>query len=209
MSPRARFALSTILTVSMWMYLGHIALGNPATGKPPPPVAAPNNGGCASNCAPPPIPASGWVRPVDAPIWQGFRPASNPNHEGVDLGAARGTPIRAASAGTVYIVRCDISDGYTCDQDGGPDVLGCGWNVGIDHPGGIYTLYCHMGRHPVVAEGQTVVAGQILGYVGSSGNSSAPHLHFEVHLNGNRSNNGAVDPVAFMAAHGASLGTGS
>jgi murein DD-endopeptidase MepM/ murein hydrolase activator NlpD len=65
-----------------------------------------------------------------------------------------------------------------------------------------------MGHHPIVAEGQPVVVGQILGYVGSSGNSSAPHLHFEVHLNGDRSNNGAVDPVPFMAAHGAPLGTG-
>jgi murein DD-endopeptidase MepM/ murein hydrolase activator NlpD len=52
---------------------------------------------------------------------------------------------------------------------------------------------------PAVVEGQPVAGGQIIGLVGSSGHSSAPHLHFEVHLNADRSAAGAVDPVVFMA----------
>jgi murein DD-endopeptidase MepM/ murein hydrolase activator NlpD len=146
------------------------------------------------------------VQPVNAPIWQRFRPASNPSHDGVDLGAARGTPIRAASAGRVVIVRCDLVGPGSCDHDGSPETLGCGWNVGIDHVGGIYTLYCHMGHRPVVNVGDLVVAGQILGFVGDSGHSSAPHLHFEVHLNGGQDWGSAIDPIPFMAQHGAPLG---
>jgi murein DD-endopeptidase MepM/ murein hydrolase activator NlpD len=52
--------------------------------------------------------------------------------------------------------------------------------------------------HPAVIVGQHVTVGQIIGYVGSSGHSSGPHLHFEVHLNGDRSPAGAIDPIPFM-----------
>jgi murein DD-endopeptidase MepM/ murein hydrolase activator NlpD len=155
------------------------------------------------------VAASGWVQPVAAPIWQGFRPPSNPSHQGVDLGAARGTPIHAAAAGTVVTVLCNASlygQPYGCDQDGSPTVLGCGWYVDIHHAGNIYTRYCHQGHRPTVNVGDQVAAGQVIGNVGSSGNSSAPHLHFEVHLGGQDPAT-AVDPVAFMAAHGAPLGT--
>jgi murein DD-endopeptidase MepM/ murein hydrolase activator NlpD len=72
-------------------------------------------------------------------------------------------------------------------------------------PGDVYTRYCHMQQRPLVAVDQAVAAGQVLGYVGSTGNSSAPHLHFEVHQ-GDESSATAVDPVPFMAAHGAPLG---
>ena len=58
---------------------------------------------------------------------------------------------------------------------------------------------------PLVSEGQTVTAGQVIGVVGSSGHSSGPHLHYEVHL-GDHSPATAVDPVPFMAAHAAPLG---
>jgi murein DD-endopeptidase MepM/ murein hydrolase activator NlpD len=52
--------------------------------------------------------------------------------------------------------------------------------------------------HPAVTVGQHVTAGQVIGYVGSSGHSSGPHLHFEVHLNSDRSPAGAIDPIPFM-----------
>ena len=63
-----------------------------------------------------------------------------------------------------------------------------------------------MKTHPMVAVGQPVAPGEPIGLVGTSGNSSGPHLHFEVHLNNDRSSNGAVDPEQFMREHGAPLG---
>jgi murein DD-endopeptidase MepM/ murein hydrolase activator NlpD len=54
--------------------------------------------------------------------------------------------------------------------------------------------------------GQNVTAGEVIGRVGTSGNSSGPHLHFEVHLNNDRSSQGAIDPVSFMDKMGAQLG---
>jgi hypothetical protein len=87
-----------------------------------------------------------------------------------------------------------------------------GWYVDIEHagPGGvIVTRYCHMLVHPAVDEGQHVIAGQVIGISGSSGHSSGPHLHYEVHL-GDHSPAAAVDPVPFMARVCAPLGqTGS
>jgi murein DD-endopeptidase MepM/ murein hydrolase activator NlpD len=80
--------------------------------------------------------------------------------------------------------------------------------VDIEHDGGIVTRYCHMLTRPDVQQGQVVTAGQIIGVVGSSGHSSGPHLHFEVHL-GDHSRASAVDPVPFMAAHGVPLGRAS
>ena len=150
--------------------------------------------------------AGAWTQPVHAPIVSGFRTASRPTHNGVDLGAARGTPIRAAAAGTVTVVRCNITPAsHGCDVDGSPATPGCGWYVDIEHDGGIVTRYCHMLVQPDVQPGQTVTTGQIIGIVGSSGHSSGPHLHFEVHL-GDHSRDSAVDPVPFMAAHGVPLG---
>jgi murein DD-endopeptidase MepM/ murein hydrolase activator NlpD len=56
-----------------------------------------------------------------------------------------------------------------------------------------------------VHKGQLVQAGQVIGLVGTTGNSSGPHLHFEVHLNGDRSSRAAIDPVPFMRDRGAPL----
>ncbi|MEV8504512.1 M23 family metallopeptidase [Actinoplanes sp. NPDC051475] len=151
------------------------------------------------------IGGQGWVKPVDAPIVSGFRTGQRPGHDGVDLGAARGTRIVAASAGTVSRVRCNVGAG-SCDVDGHPGLGGCGWYVDITHPAGVITRYCHMLTRPLVREGQTVVAGQQLGVVGSSGNSSGPHLHFEVHRNGDAGSTGAIAPQDWMREHGAPLG---
>ncbi|TSC70680.1 MAG: peptidase M23 family protein [Parcubacteria group bacterium Gr01-1014_49] len=87
---------------------------------------------------------------------------------GIDLGAARGTPIRAAADGTVIIARSN-----------GAWNGGYGNYVVITHGNGSQTLYSHM-KNAIVSSGQFVSSGQIIGYVGSTGLSTGPHLHFEV-----------------------------
>ncbi|NJC69193.1 M23 family metallopeptidase [Planosporangium thailandense] len=156
------------------------------------------------------ISASGWTVPVSAHIVSGFRTPDRPSHFGVDLAVAKGTEVHAASAGVVITAECNAhtSNGgpWSCNIDGSTAIGGCGWYVEILHAGNVITRYCHMVRRPEVTVGQTVTAGQLIGYSGSSGNSSGPHLHFEVHLNGDSSNNGAIDPVPFMQQMGVPLG---
>lgn len=156
------------------------------------------------------IAASGWTAPVKgAIVGSGFRTASRPGHDGVDLIIDRGKPIYAAASGRVVMVRCNASRNgrlSSCDQDGSPSTMGCGWYVDILHAGNYVTRYCHQLVRPYVHMGQMVRAGQQIGIVGTSGHSSGPHLHFEVHLNGDRSPRGAVDPVPFMRQQGAPLG---
>jgi murein DD-endopeptidase MepM/ murein hydrolase activator NlpD len=156
------------------------------------------------------IAASGWTVPVVGfYISSGFRTPERPTHNGVDLAVARGTVIRAASSGIVSVVACQASTSsgmpYSCDRDGGLNIGGCGWYVEIEHAGGIITRYCHMESRPLVIVGQQVTAGQPIGMVGMSGHASGPHCHFEVHINGDRSPSGAIDPIAFMAQQGAPL----
>jgi murein DD-endopeptidase MepM/ murein hydrolase activator NlpD len=149
------------------------------------------------------IAASGWTAPVAATVVSGFRTPERPSHFGTDLGASRSTPIRAAASGVVIVSRCDVGN---CDHDGSPETPGCGWFVEVLHADQVITRYCHMNRRPDVRVGDRVAAGQVLGIVGATGHASGPHLHFEVHLNGDRSSQGAVDPVNFMARKGAPLG---
>ncbi|MEU7875738.1 M23 family metallopeptidase [Dactylosporangium sp. NPDC049140] len=151
--------------------------------------------------------AASWVKPVDGTLGQGFTGPGPGQHHGVDIIAARWTPIYAAHAGRVDQVVCNVSVG-TCDQDGSPSVQGCGWYVGIDHLDGTATLYCHMVQRPLVNVGDTVSTGQVIGYVGTSGNSSGPHLHFQTHNGPSNDDSDTVDPVGFMAARGVDLRTG-
>jgi biotin carboxyl carrier protein len=153
----------------------------------------------------PAVSSTGWTIPVPGSPGQRFRPVSNPSHDGVDIMEPRNTPIRAVNAGTVVTMTCNTS-GPSCDVDGSPSVRGCGWYVEVDH-GDVVTRYCHMVRQPSVKEGQKVTAGQVLGYVGTSGNSSGTHLHFEVHRTTSyATHTNAVDPVAFMTSVKAPLG---
>lgn len=162
-----------------------------------------------------PVSADGWTAPVKASVVSGFRTPQRPDHHGVDLGAQRGSDIRAAAAGTVTTVTCNASLGgapYSCDIDGSPSVQGCGWYVDITHAGGIITRYCHMLEKPKVVKGQKVKVGDVLGAAGTSGNSSGPHLHFEVHVRCEALNNRTevigcepTDPVAFLAQRGVKL----
>lgn len=156
------------------------------------------------------VTTAGWARPVVGPLWSGFRTAQRPNHHGIDLGAPKGTPIYAAADGVVIMMRCDASTtagaAYSCDVDGSPSIRGCGWYIDILHAGDVITRYCHMLSRPMVSVGDHVAAGQQVGVVGSSGRSSGPHLHFEVHVGGDRSSAGAIDPVPFLAERGITFG---
>ena len=147
---------------------------------------------------------TGWTVPVHGPITSGFRTRDRPHHDGVDIAANRGTLIHAAAAGTVTTVACTAHTptgvDVGCDTDGNRTLTGLGWYVTITHPGGITTTYGHQLIHPLVDVGQPVAAGDILGLVGSSGDSSGPHLYFKVTVAGT-----PVDPVPFMAAHDAPL----
>ena len=94
-------------------------------------------------------------------------------HKGLDIAIAGGTPIYAAHNGTVVATTGHWSYGNV---------------VMIDNGDGISTLYAHMQSAAIVSVGQTVTQGQVIGYVGSTGNSSGNHLHFEVRVNGVRQN---------------------
>ena len=158
---------------------------------------------CSSPTTVPPT-ASGWMLPVSAGLVSGFRTSTRPGHDGVDLAAARNTPIRAAAGGKVIRVVCNVSRG-SCDVDGNRTLSGCGWYAEIQHAGGWVTRYCHMVRRPSVNVGQTVSEGQVIGYVGTSGSSSGPHLHFEVHWATPATRANAQNPVPFMRARGVIL----
>lgn len=99
----------------------------------------------------------------------GQRGAFQRYHTGIDLAAPYGTPIVAAKAGRVEVA--------------GWSSWGYGFHVVLDHGGGLETLYAHMSRI-AVRPGEWVEAGQVIGYVGSTGWSTGPHLHFEVRVNG-------------------------
>ena len=151
-----------------------------------------------------------WIHPVAGyGVNSGWRTAERPTHNGVDLGAPRGEPILAASAGEVVTVVCNARTPagrqYSCDVDGNPQMMGCGWYVEIAHAESILTRYCHMGQRPEVSVGDTVAAGDLLGYVGSSGRSSGPHLHLEVHRSHSPSFDTALEPQGFFEGQGLQL----
>lgn len=172
------------------------------------PAAAEQVGACAANTDK--VASTGWVRPVSARIGDRYHAAARVGHkhEGVDLIAKRGKPIVSVAAGTVIHMECDRQreDGYNCNRDGSPRTRGCGWYLDIRHAGNIITRYCHQLRKPLVGVGDKVKAGQQIGVVGTSGSSSGPHLHFEVHR-GCRTSSCTTDPEKFMKDHGAPLGT--
>lgn len=122
--------------------------------------------------------ASGFIYPAQGILSRGFRKYQ---HEGIDIAGASGTPIHAAAAGKV------IKAGW--------DDWGLGNAITIQHPDGRVTVYGHNQRL-LVSLGQQVNQGQIIAEMGSTGNSSGPHLHFEIHTNQRK----AIDPIAFLPA---------
>lgn len=117
---------------------------------------------------PRPASASGLIWPVNGPVTSGFGSRWGRMHKGIDIGVPTGTPIHAAKAGT--IIFCGQQSGYG--------------NVAIiDHGGGFGTLYAHQSRL-ACGGGGAVSQGQVIGYAGSTGHSTGPHLHFETRVNG-------------------------
>jgi murein DD-endopeptidase MepM/ murein hydrolase activator NlpD len=102
-------------------------------------------------------------------------------HNGVDFAATAGTPVYAASAGTIRSA-----------GDGGP----CGNMVQIDHGGGLISAYCHLSRFANISAGEHVEARQLIGYVGQTGRATGPHLHFAVkRLNAATGTEQFIDPM--------------
>ena len=134
------------------------------------PAAAEARRGAVRNSAEPYLGGSGPARAgyYENPVPGAILTQGIHGWNAVDLAAPRGTPVHAAADGTVIIAR---------DNNG--------WNGGygnyvvITHGNGTQTLYAHM-THTAVSAGQAVSAGDVIGYLGSTGESTGPHLHFEV-----------------------------
>ncbi len=131
--------------------------------------------------------------PVDSPAFtSSFGMRTHPilggrrAHKGVDLAMPTGSPIYATADGVIS--RADWFSGY-------------GLYVAIEHGGELQTRYGHMSRLNVEA-GQQVKKGDIIGYVGSTGRSTGPHLHYEVRIAGE-----AVNPVPYLNGSGTMLAT--
>lgn len=129
--------------------------------------------------APAPVPAA--ARPSDGVLTSPFGPRWGRLHGGIDLAAGTGSPVRSAAAGTVSAAG---SEG------------GYGTVVRVQHADGIETVYAHLSAAEVQV-GAALEAGQQLGREGNSGQSTGPHLHFEVRRDGV-----AVDPLLWLMEHG-------
>ncbi|MGV8897531.1 MAG: M23 family metallopeptidase [Rhodoglobus sp.] len=117
--------------------------------------------------------------PVNAGVNDGFGYRGSEFHGGIDIMGSYGQAIVAASPGVVTTVGFDG---------------GWGQYVKIDHGGGVSTLYSHMiSGSPTVSVGQSVGAGQMIGSVGDTGYVTVAHLHFEVYVNGTR-----TDPMGWL-----------
>jgi len=108
-------------------------------------------------------------------------------HNGVDLAAARGTPVYATADGMVGVAKYFGSYGNY---------------VQIEHGGELETRYGHLSSY-IVAAGDMVTKGELIGYVGSTGRSTGPHLHYEVRVDGE-----PVNPIPYMVAHYEDLAQG-
>ncbi len=147
----------------------------------------PNTGGGGGAAPKGGVLAGGLITPTSGILTSTFGPRFHPIlkvvrvHEGVDWAAPTGTPVVAAADGVIKLA-----------GNGG----GYGNVVYITHAGGVETRYAHFDRFaPVARTGASVKAGDLIGYIGTTGRSTGPHLHFEVRLNG-----APVDPFTFAGA---------
>ncbi len=133
-------------------------------------------------------PAPAWVSPMPgAAVSSCYGPRWGTTHRGMDFAGPNGTPILASGGGTIFGVGW-LYSGY-------------GMSVVIDHGNGYFTHYAHSSRINV-AVGQQVTTGQIIAWEGSTGNSTGPHLHFEVH----QGLWNQVNPAQFLRDRGAQIG---
>ncbi|MFF7440951.1 peptidoglycan DD-metalloendopeptidase family protein [Streptomyces sp. NPDC008122] len=137
--------------------------------------------------------APAWVKPVttyalSASFNQGGAMWAH-KHSGQDFAVPVGTPVKAASAGTVV----------KAGPNGGGDGPAYGNAIVIKHANGTYSQYAHLSKIQVHI-GQKVGAGQRIALSGNTGNSSGPHLHFEIRTTPNYGS--AVNPMSFLRAHG-------
>lgn len=138
-------------------------------------IRAAQDQGAPPIVAPPGSGVVGW--PVSGPVTSGYGMRWGRMHEGIDIAVPEGTPVRAAASGTV------IYAGW---------LGGYGNLVVVDHGGGLSTAYAHNSSF-AASVGQSVAAGEVVAYSGNTGNSSGPHVHFEVRVGGN-----AVDPLGYL-----------
>jgi murein DD-endopeptidase MepM/ murein hydrolase activator NlpD len=130
-----------------------------------------------------PAPANGacgplrLASPVKGTVTSPYGPRWGRNHDGLDIAAPSGTPIRAAECGIVSFA--GVQSGY-------------GNMVCVKHSSRFETCYAHMTKY-AVSQGQRVDQGQVIGYVGCTGNCTGPHLHFETRVDG-----AARDPRAYL-----------
>lgn len=124
--------------------------------------------------------------PVDGRVSSPFgKWRGNHKHQGIDIPMPNGTPIRAANTGIVARTGNNSTMGFR----------GYGNFVLMDHGGGVQSFYAHCSS-VAVREGQRIMQGQIIGYVGSTGRSTANHLHFEVRVNDIK-----VDPMPYLGGN--------
>lgn len=130
------------------------------------------------------VSSKGFIRPVKTgKITAGMYYSSGKYHGAVDFGVSVGTPVYAAADGIVVTSTWGGSDSY-------------GYYVKIKHYDGTYTLYAHASSL-AVSVGQVVKQGQLIMYSGNTGNSTGPHLHFEVRVSPGGYNN-RVNPLNYL-----------
>jgi murein DD-endopeptidase MepM/ murein hydrolase activator NlpD len=140
-------------------------------------LASNSGGGGGGNAGPIRKGSGSLIWPANGPISSGFGARWGRLHAGVDIPLPNGTPLRAADSGRVAIAGWTGGYGnYTCIQHGGP----------------MSTCYAHQ-TSIGVSVGQNVSQGQVIGQSGNTGNSTGPHLHFEVRINGS-----PVDPMGYL-----------
>ncbi|MFD3535778.1 M23 family metallopeptidase [Streptomyces sp. NPDC058664] len=140
--------------------------------------------------------APSWVKPVTsytltASYNQGGAMWSH-KHSGQDFAVPVGTPVKAAGSGTVV----------KAGPNGGGDGPAYGNAIVVKHANGTYSQYAHLSKIKAYV-GQKVAAGQQIALSGNTGNSSGPHLHFEIRTTPNYGT--AVNPAAFLRSHGVTI----
>ncbi len=155
---------------------GQVDATPPSAGAPttqpdttPPTTQAPAGGSCGSTTI---------STPTNGTVTSNFGPRGGRNHDGIDIAAPTGTAVRAAACGTVSLA----------GQQSGYGNMVC-----ITHTSQFSTCYAHLSRFGV-SNGAQVQQGQVIGYVGCTGNCTGPHLHFETRVNGQ-----AQDPRTYLS----------